>query len=337
MREADPVKFGSSGETVGGPGTGSVVADLRKKLGVLDVFPLVLGGNVFGWTSGRDDSFAVLDAYIDGGGNAIDTADQYSAWVDGNRGGESEVIIGEWLASRRNRDNVVIATKVGRHPDFTGLSAATIKNAAEASLRRLGTDRIDLYYSHLDDTSVPVAEIVTALDGLVREGKVREIGASNLSPRRLEESLLFSEREGLARYVVLQPHYSLVSRATYEGELEEVVARYGLAALPYYGLASGFLTGKYRPGRSVDSARSETAAGHLTTERGGAVLAALDAIAQARALPVATVALAWLAAKPTVAALIASARTVEQVPPLLAATTTELAPEEVRHLDEASA
>ncbi|MET7853707.1 aldo/keto reductase [Streptomyces avermitilis] len=310
-----------------------------RKLGSsdLEVFPLSLGGNVFGWTADEAQSFAVLDAYTAGGGNFVDTADAYSAWVPGNEGGESETIIGRWFAARGNRSEVVLATKVGAHPQFKGLAPANIKAAAEASLRRLGTDYIDLYYTHYDDPSVPVEEIITTLDGLVREGKVRAIAASNISPERLQESLEFSDREGLARYVALQPHYNLVSRDTYEGPLQDVASRNGLAAVPYYALASGFLTGKYRPGTKVDSARAEGAGKHLGTERGLRVLAALDEIAEAHGAEVATVALAWLAARPTVAAPIASARTVDQLPALLAVGELTLTDAELSKLTQASA
>ncbi|MEU6126118.1 aldo/keto reductase [Streptomyces sp. NPDC047123] len=303
----------------------------------LEVFPLSLGGNVFGWTADRAASFAVLDAYTTAGGNFIDTADAYSAWVEGNRGGESETLIGQWLAERGNRADVVVATKVGSHPEYKGLSAATVKAAADASLRRLGTDYIDLYYTHFDDPSVPVEEIIGALDELVRAGKVRAIAASNISPERLQESLDFSDREGLARYVALQPHYNLVSRATYEGPLQEVASRSGLAAVPYFALAAGFLTGKYRPGAQVESARSGRVEEYVGSERGDRVLAALDEIAEGRGAQVATVALAWLAARPTVAAPIASARTVEQLPALLAVADLELTDAELGRLTAASA
>ncbi|MEU1330952.1 aldo/keto reductase [Streptomyces sp. NPDC005865] len=303
----------------------------------LEVFPLSLGGNVFGWTADRAASFAVLDAYTAAGGNFIDTADVYSAWVDGNQGGESETLVGEWLAERGNRSDVVIATKVGAHPEFKGLSPATIKGGIDASLRRLGTDYIDLYYTHYDDPSVPVEEIIGTLDGLVRDGKVRAIAASNITPERLQESLDLSDREGLARYVALQPHYNLVSRDTYEGPLQEVASRSGLAAVPYYALASGFLTGKYRPGAKVESARSGGVAQYVGSERGQRVLTALDEIAEAHGAQVATVALAWLAAQPTVAAPIASARTVEQLPALLAVAELELTPAEIARLTAASA
>ncbi|BDM73745.1 NADP-dependent aryl-alcohol dehydrogenase [Streptomyces nigrescens] len=308
-----------------------------RALGSLSVSPLSLGGNVFGWTADEAESFAVLDAYVAGGGNFIDTADVYSAWVPGNKGGESETVLGNWLASRGHRDDIVIATKVGAHPDYKGLSAATIKSAVEESLTRLRTDYIDLYYTHYDDESVEVGEFLTALDDLVRAGKVREIGASNISAQRLAESLAFSDREGVARYVALQPHYNLVSRDTYEGELADVAARNGVSAVPYYALASGFLTGKYRPGAAVDSARSGKAAQYLSTDRGPRVLEALDTVAAAHGAELATVALAWLAAQPTVAAPIASARTTAQLAPLLAVTDLTLTAPELTLLNEASA
>ncbi|MFE2266873.1 aldo/keto reductase [Streptomyces griseosporeus] len=310
-----------------------------RKLGSsdLEVFPLALGGNVFGWTADEAASFAVLDAYTAAGGNFVDTADVYSAWADGNRGGESETILGKWLKARGNRSEVIVATKVSQHPDYQGLSAANIKAAADASLRRLGTDHIDLYYTHYDKPEVSVEEIIGALDELVKAGKVRHIAASNISAERLKESLDFSDREGLARYVALQPHYNLVSRDTYEGALQDLADREGLSAVPYYALASGFLTGKYRPGTTVQSARAGGAARHLETERGRKVLAALDEIAEAHDAPVATVALAWLAARPTVAAPIASARTVEQLPALLAVAELTLTDAELTRLTEASA
>ncbi|MFF4962113.1 aldo/keto reductase [Streptomyces sp. NPDC001222] len=303
----------------------------------LEVFPLSLGGNVFGWTADEAQSFAVLDAYTAAGGNFVDTADVYSAWAPGNKGGESETVIGKWIAARGNRSDVIIATKVSQHPEYKGLGAANIKAAADASLRRLGTDYIDLYYTHFDQPEVPVEEIIGALDDLVKAGKVRAIAASNISAERLQASLDFSERENLARYVALQPHYNLVSRDTYEGPLQDVAARAGLAAVPYYSLASGFLTGKYRPGTTVDSARAQGAGKHLETERGRRVLAALDEVAQERDAQIPTVALAWLAAQPTVAAPIASARTVEQLPALLAVADLTLTEKDLARLTEASA
>lgn len=304
----------------------------------LQVFPLSLGGNVFGWTADEATSFAVLDAYTAGGGNFVDTADVYSAWAPGNSGGESEAVLGRWLAARGNRDDVVVATKAGSHPELSGLAPDTIRAAVDGSLKRLGVERIDLFYTHRDDESVPVEEIVTTLDELVRAGKVREVAASNISADRLRASLEFARREGLAEYVALQPHYNLVSRNTYEGELAEVAARFGLSALPYYGLASGFLTGKYRVGGdAVASARAGGAAQHLETERGRAVLDALDKVAAAHGAEPASVALAWLAAQPTVAAPIASARTVEQLPALLASVSLELTEAQLAELTAASA
>ncbi|CAK7287054.1 aldo/keto reductase [Streptomyces misionensis] len=303
----------------------------------LEVFPLCLGGNVFGWTADEQTSFAVLDAYTAAGGNFVDTADSYSAWVEGHQGGESETVIGKWLKARGNRSDVVIATKVSQHPQYPGLSAANIKAAADASLARLGTDYIDLYYTHFDQPDVPVEEIIGALDELVKAGKVRQIAASNISAERLRESLDFSTREGLARYVAVQPHYNLVSRDTYEGPLRDLVAREGLSCVPYFALASGFLTGKYRPGRKVDSVRANRVADFAETERGQKVLAALDEIAAAHEAPHATVALAWLAAQPTVTAPIASARTLDQLPALLGVGELKLTDEELNKLTDASA
>ncbi|MFY4720315.1 aldo/keto reductase [Streptomyces sp. LaBMicrA B280] len=303
----------------------------------LEVFPLCLGGNVFGWTADEQTSFAVLDAYTAAGGNFIDTADSYSAWIEGHQGGESETVIGKWVKARGNRSDVVIATKVSQHPQYKGLSAANIRAAADASLARLGTDHIDLYYTHFDQPEVPVEEIIGALDELVKAGKVRQIGASNISAERLKESLDFSTRENLARYVALQPHYNLVSRDTYEGPLQDLVAREGLSTVPYFALASGFLTGKYRPGAKVDSARAGRVADYAQSERGQKVLAALDEIAAAHDAPHATVALAWLAAQPTVTAPIASARTLEQLPPLLVVGDLKLTDDELKKLTDASA
>ncbi len=316
------------------------MTDLRK-IGSsdLEVFPLNLGGNVFGWTADRDQSFAVLDAYRAAGGNFVDTSDSYPHWVPGNRGGESEAIIGEWLETRGIRSEFVVATKVGSHPEYKGLAPKNIKRAADASLERLGTDYIDLYYTHYDDEAVPVEEIMGALDELVRAGKVRAIGASNISIERLKAELEFSGREGTTPYVALQPHYNLVSRDTYEGDRRRIAEQYGLGVMPYYALASGFLTGKYRPEtvQQVHSARAGNAAKYLETERGLSVLAALDDVAAVHGVEPATVALAWLAAQPTVVAPIASARTAEQVRALVAAVPLVLSGAELEMLSEASA
>jgi aryl-alcohol dehydrogenase-like predicted oxidoreductase len=314
------------------------MTETRKNIGKLPVFPLSLGGNVFGWTAGEAESFEVLDAYAAAGGNFIDTADIYSAWAPGHQGGESETVLGKWFASRGNRDGIVLATKVGGGtPEPRGLSSSAIKSGLDESLQRLGTDYVDLYYTHFDDPSVPVEEIISTLDEQVKAGKIREIAASNISAERLEASLNFSAQEGLARYAALQPHYNLVSRDTFEGELADVAARHGLATLPYFALASGFLTGKYRPGTTVDSPRATMgAAQHLETERGQKVLAALDDVAANHGADHATVALAWLAAQPTVVAPIASARTTAQLPALLASVDLQLTEPELDLLTSAS-
>ncbi|MBQ6642319.1 MAG: aldo/keto reductase [Saccharopolyspora sp.] len=308
------------------------------KLGAtdLDVFPICLGTNVFGWTADRDDTFAVLDAYLAAGGNFLDTADLYMANAPGNSGGESEALIGEWLRSRGTRDQVVIATKVGMLPDRPGLSAQNIRAAAEDSLRRLGVDHIDLYYAHRDDESVPQEETMAAFDELVRSGKVRHLAASNFSAQRLESALAISDQHGLARYQALQPHYNLVERAGYEDDLAPLVEREKLPVLPYFALAKGFLTGKYRPGdTSSDSPRAEGARGYLD-ERGVKVLTALEEVATLRGVPEAAVALAWLRARPNVAAPIASARNTGQLGALLSAAELELTADELDRLTTAS-
>jgi aryl-alcohol dehydrogenase-like predicted oxidoreductase len=302
----------------------------------LDVYPVVLGGNVFGWTANEEESFAVLDGYAAGGGNFIDTADVYSAWAPGNSGGESETILGRWIASRGRRAETIIATKVGKHPHFQGLAAKTVRAAAEQSLQRLGTEYIDLYYAHADDEQTPLEETLGAFDALVREGKVRYIAASNYTAPRLAKALAVSDREGFARYVALQQHYNLMERREYEGELAELVAREGLSSIPYFSLASGFLTGKYRPGAKVQSQRAQSAGAYLN-DQGLKVLAALEEVATTHHVAMATIALAWLAAQPTVVAPIASARTTEQLPDLLRVSEVKLSEAELRKLSEASA
>ena len=275
----------------------------------LDASRLGLGANTFGWTADRDAAFAVLDAYVEAGGNFVDTADSYGrqSFV-----GASETIIGEWFAARGRRDDVILATKVGSLASRPGLSAATITAAVDDSLRRMQTDHIDLYWAHKDDPDTPQEETLAAFDGLVRAGKVRAIGASNFKPDRLASALAIAEREGLAAYVALQPHYNLMERAEFEALLLPVLTEHGLSCVPYYGLAKGFLTGKYRPGSVVDSPRAAGATSYLD-ERGLTVLAALDEVAAAHGVPVAAVALAWLAAQPTVVAPLASARSVDQL------------------------
>jgi aryl-alcohol dehydrogenase-like predicted oxidoreductase len=297
----------------------------------LDVFALCLGGNVFGWTADRDESFAVLDAYAAAGGNFIDTADVYMAGVPGNSGGESETIIGEWLAARGNGDDIVIATKVGKLAGLDNLRAETIHTAADNSLRRLGVETIDLYYAHFDDTETPLAETLGAFGELIEAGKVRHIAASNYSGARLTEALETADREGLPRYVALQPHYNLMERG-YEEDQREVCERENLACLPFFALAKGFLTGKYRPGgEQVDSPRAGSAAQYLD-ERGERMLSALDAVAAAHGVEPAAVAIAWLREQPTVLAPIASARNEGQLGPLLASVELDLSADELARL-----
>ncbi|WP_405484819.1 aldo/keto reductase [Nocardia sp. NBC_00511] len=304
----------------------------------LDIYPLCLGGNVFGWTADREQSFAVLDAFAAAGGNLIDTADAYSAWVPGNSGGESETILGDWMAARGNRDTIHVATKVGKSPTRPGLSAANIHAAVDDSLRRLRTDHIDLYYAHYDDEEVPLAETMGAFDDMVRAGKVRHLGASQHTAPRLTEALAISDRDGLARYQVVQPQYNLMDRTVYEGELADLCVREKLAVLPYYGLAMGFLTGKYRPGDPETAGASPRAAGarRYLDDRGIRVLTALDEIAANHNAPVASIALAWLRAQSSIAAPIASARTVDQLPALLTSAELTLSPAEVTRLTAAS-
>jgi len=308
----------------------------RRTLGTsdLDVYPLSLGGNVFGWTADRDASFSVLDGYAAAGGNFVDTADSYSAWVPGNTGGDSERIIGEWFEARGNRDDVVIATKVSQHPEFKGLAADNIVKAADASLERLRTDRIDLYYAHFDDETVPLEEAVGALSGLVDAGKVRYIGISNYTPERIAEWFRVTNENGLHRAVALQPHYNLVERG-FEEAYVDVAQREGLGVVPYFALAKGFLTGKYRDGVTIDSPRAGGASEYLD-ERGLGVLAALDDVASAHGASVASVALAWLAAQPTVVAPIASARNTLQLADLVAGAELQLTDVELDLLSDAS-
>jgi aryl-alcohol dehydrogenase-like predicted oxidoreductase len=276
---------------------------------------IILGGNVFGWTVSRDEAFELLDAYVDRGGRAIDTADVYPAWVPGNRGGESEEILGAWIAARKQRDRVIIATKVAKWPAQRGLSASNIAAAVDGSLRRLQTDYIDLYYAHEDDAAIDQAEYVAAFDALVRAGKVRTLGASNFTPARLASALELARAGGMAAFEVSQDHWNLVERGI-ERELVPVLAREKIVETPFWSLASGFLTGKYRPGAAVDSARSRSASRYLTDPANVQLLAELDAIAGAHGVSVAAVALAWLRAQPTVGAPIASARTIAQLDPL---------------------
>jgi aryl-alcohol dehydrogenase-like predicted oxidoreductase len=292
---------------------------------------------VFGWTIDEQRSFEVLDAYARAGGNFIDTADSYGRRGPGGAG-ESERIIGRWMAARANREQLVIATKVGSSPALTGLSAATIRKGAEGSLERLETDRIDLYYAHEDDPDTPLEETLSAFGSLIDDGMIRHAAASNYSAERLDEALRTGEREGMAPYVALQAHYNLMERKEYENELAPLCERHGLACLPYFALARGFLSGKYRPdGPQVDSPRAAGVHDSYFNDRGFAVLAALDQIAAAHGTAVAAVALAWLAAQPTVVAPVASATSTQQLAELLASVELELSAEELARLSDASA
>ena len=296
----------------------------------LDVFPLCLGGNVFGWTADEPQSRVVLDAYTAAGGNFVDTANSYLV-----EHGRSETIIGRWMADRRNRDRVVLATKVGGgRGAVRNLQAQTIEHEAHASLERLQTDRIDLYYAHFDDEQTPLEDSLRAFDALVRAGTVRHLGASNYTPERLTAALELQRELGLAEFTVLQPHYNLVER-DFERTLLPVADAWDLAVLPYFALAKGFLTGKYRPGGEAVESERATAARAYLDEGGAAVLEALDEVAAAHETTVAAVALAWLRAQPPVAAPIASARTTEQLEEILPAAALELTPADVHLLSTA--
>jgi aryl-alcohol dehydrogenase-like predicted oxidoreductase len=302
----------------------------------LQVAPLAFGGNVFGWTVDQDRSFALLDAFVEGGGNLIDTADVYSKWKPGNQGGESETIIGNWLAARGGRDRVVIATKAGMDlgPERGGLSRRWILQAVEDSLKRLRTDHIDLYQSHRDDAATPLDETLEAHAALVRQGKVRAIGASNYTAPRLQEALAVSDGKGLPRYATLQPQYNLYDREGFEGALQELCVQEGIGVIPYYSLASGFLTGKYRSEADLgQSPRGAGIGGKYLNPRGLRVLAALDKVAEKHGVKQGQVALAWLAAQPAIAAPIASATTLPQLAELLTAAALKLDAEDMTALD----
>lgn len=280
-----------------------------------DFGSIIFGGNVLGWTVSRDEAFRLLDAYVDRGGCAIDTADVYPAWAPGKRGGESEEILGAWLAARKRRDRVILATKVAKWPAQRGLSAANIRAAIDGSLRRLQTDHVDVYFAHEDDPAVDQAEYAEAFDAIVRAGKARTLGASNFSPARLASAVALQRARGLAAFEVSQDQWNLVERGI-ERELVPLLARERLVETPFYGLAMGFLTGKYRPGAQVDSVRSRGVSKYLADPASVALLGELDAIAHGHGASVAAVALAWLRAQRTVAAPLASARTIEQLDPL---------------------
>lgn len=314
---------------------------MKQRLGSSDlqIAPLVLGGNVFGWTADRDASFAVLDAFVAGGGTMIDTADVYSAWVPGHKGGESESMIGEWLKASGKRDDVLIATKVGMLPGEGGekLAPARIAAACEASLKRLGTDRIDLYFAHQDDEDMPQEAALEAFAKLVDAGKVRVLGASNFHAARLKSANEKARAAGLPRYDVLQPEYNLVSRHKFEGELQDFCVEWNVGVVPYYGLASGFLTGKYRSRDDLSKSVRGGRMGDLLEGKGAAVLKALDSVAEETGATLAQISLAWLIAQAGVSAPIASATSVKQVEELLPAMTLELSKDQVERLNEAGA
>ena len=300
----------------------------------LDFGPVVLGGNVFGWTADKAESFAVLDAFVAAGGRSIDTADVYSNWAPGNDGGVSEEIIGEWVSSRGNRADVVIGTKVFSLPARPGLSAANIAAAADDSLRRLKTDYLDIYYAHRDDDSVSQEEYLTAFDALVKAGKVREVGASNFTADRLRSAAIVAKDAGLTPFTIAQDQWNLVERGA-ESTVVPALAELGIVELPYYSLASGFLSGKYRPGQAVDSVRAGGASAYLDKTYSAELLTTLDDLAGAHSASVAAVSLAWLRAQSVVGAPIASARTPEQVPALLE--NVQLSSEDVARLSAITA
>ncbi len=305
----------------------------------LEVAPLAFGGNVFGWTADEPTSFRLLDAFVAAGFNLIDTADVYSRWAPGNRGGESETIIGKWLKQSGKRDKVILATKVGMEmgPDQKGLSRAYIPRAVEDSLRRLQTDHIDLYQSHKDDENTPLQETLETFAKLINQGKVCAIGASNYSAARLAESLKVSEESGLPAYQCLQPHYNLCERARFEPDLEKVCRDAGLGVIPYYSIASGFLTGKYRSEADLAKSARGLSVKKYLNERGFRILNALDDVAARNQANPTRIAIAWLATRPSVTAPIASATRVEQLEDLFEGARLELDAAAIDLLDEASA
>lgn len=300
----------------------------------LTVHPLCLGGNVFGWSAPKPQSFDVLNHYFDGGGNFIDTADVYSEWAEGNSGGESESIIGEWMKSKNNRAEMVIGTKVSKLSTRKGLSKQNILLACDDSLRRLQTDYIDIYYSHEDDRTVPMEETLSAYQELITAGKVRYIAASQHTAARLATALDISKTNDLPSYIALQDHYNLVHREPFESEQAAVLKQHSISMIPFFGLATGFLTGKYRPGQLVESVRAKSVEKYQN-EKGWKIVAAVDQIATARDTTMSAIALAWLRAHPQVSVPIASARTVAQLTEIMP--VVELSVAEIAKLNEASA
>ncbi len=313
----------------------------KRRLGNSDieVYPLALGGNVFGWTVDEPTAFGILDAFVGAGGNMIDTADTYSTWVVGHKGGESETIIGKWLKKSGNRSRVVIATKVGSEmgPGRKGLSKVYILRAVEESLRRLQTDVIDLYQSHKDDPGTPVEETLEAYAQLIKQGKVRAIGASNFSTQRISQSMQASKERGYPAYQCLQPRYNLYDRAEYEQSLEPLCREYGLGVITYYSLASGFLTGKYRSENDLSKSIRGQGVRLYLNKRGFLILEALDQVARKYNTKPATISLAWLMARPGITAPITSATSIEQLNDLTAATRLDLDDFSVALLNKASA
>jgi aryl-alcohol dehydrogenase-like predicted oxidoreductase len=302
----------------------------------LEVFPINLGGNTFGWTSTEAESHQVLDAFVAGGGNFVDTADVYSVWVPGNTGGESERIIGNWMKARGNRDSVVVATKVSNHPEFRGLAASNIAAAADASLARLQSDHIDLYYAHVDDETVPLEETLGAFNELVLAGKVRYLGISNYSAARITEWIEVATRNGFALPVAFQPHYNLVHRDEFETELWPAAAAAQIGVMPYYALASGFLSGKYRTEESLKGAARGAGAGAYLTPEGLAVVDVLDEVAKETSSSIASVAIAWLLSRDGIVAPIASATSSAQLADLMSAPDVAITAEQIARLDEVS-
>lgn len=313
---------------------------MKRKLGNtgISISPLVFGGNVFGWTADQQRSFELLDRFVEAGFETIDTADVYSTWVPGNQGGESETIFGEWMKQRGNRDRMVVITKVGMEmPQGKGLSAAWIEQSVDASLRRLQTDHIDLYFSHIFDADVLVEETLRAHERLIAAGKVRAIGASNHTADQLGAALKASADEGLPRYEVLQPEYNLYDRASYDGALRDLAIEQGLGVITYFSLASGFLTGKYRSTADLDKSPRGGGIERYLDERGLRILAALDDIASAQNAAPAEIALAWLIARDGVTAPIVSATKLDQLESLIRSTRLSLSEADIAKLEQASA
>ena len=297
--------------------------------------PLVFGGNVFGWTLDRDRSFAVLDAFYEAGGRMIDSADGYSSWVPGNKGGESEAIIGEWMEVRGVRKDMLIGTKTGMGGAPGSLAPSKVNAALDASLERLRTDYVDLYYAHRDDLTTPLDEVVSVYDAALKSGKARELGASNYTAQRLRDVFTVADRLGLETYSIVQPEYNLVSRSEYEGELQDLCASRGLAVIPYYGLASGFLTGKFRKSADWEGSSRAFALNQFAENGGWAILDAMDKVSSETGATLAQIALAWLAAQPGIAAPMASATSPAQLAELVGAASLRLEPDQLARLSAA--